>query len=89
MLSQVSGAMLEFVDPTTGVITGLLAIALRMLEAVWKEVRKRSKRAYRLKRDLQASDAQTMQAGVSRYADLNFESDNRRYSITQIPRRRQ
>ena len=81
--------MLEFFDPTTGAVTAAVAIGIRLLEAVWKEVRKRSRRAYKLKRAQQASDAQTLLAGVEGDVDVTFEGEDRRYDITQTkPRTR-
>ena len=75
--------MLEFIDPTTGVVVATIAVVARLLEAVWKEVRKRSKRAYKLKRDQLASDARTIESVVGRNYDVEIESAGRRYSVTR------
>ena len=81
--------MLDFIDTTTGVVTVAVAIGARMLEAVWKEVRKRSKRAHELKMAQQASDAQTLLAGVEGDVDVTFEGEDRKYNITRSqPRKR-
>ena len=77
--------MLDFIDPTTGVVTAAVAIGARMLEAVWKEVRKRSKRAHKLKLAQQASDTQTLLAGISGNVDVRIQSQVRSYSVTQMP----
>ena len=79
--------MLDFIDPTTGVVTVAVAIGARMLEAVWKEVRKRSKRAHELKMAQQASDAQTLLAGVRGKVNVTFQSETRKFGITQNQRR--
>ena len=79
--------MLEFFDPATGAVTAAVAITIRLLEAVWKEVRKRSKRAHKLKMAQQVSDAQAMLAGVEGDVDVTFEGEDRRYDITQTQSR--
>ena len=79
--------MIENFDLTSGALTAIAAVVLRMLEAVWKEVRKRSKRSYKLKSAQEARDFEMLRTAVRDNATIHIAREDYVY-ITNVAAKR-